>query len=92
MALPNFDMFGFFEPQGRSDEPMACMICAPRPGGGFSGRKNGCQITSDNIIDKSYWDDPDISQRRWLDSKGARCLNSSVTHLAQLHRPTPSDR
>lgn len=92
MALPNFDMFGSFELQVKSNGPMACMICAPRPGGGFSGRKNGYQTILANIIDKSYCDDPDISQRRWLDSKGARCSNSLVTHLAQLHRPTPSER
>lgn len=82
MALPNFEMFGSFEPPGRSDGPMACMICAPRPGGGFSGRKNGYQTIAVKIIDNSYWDDLDISQRRWLDSKGARCSNNSIVHLA----------
>ena len=46
MAQPNFEMFGSFEAQGRSDGPMACMICAPRPGGGFSGRKNGYQTNN----------------------------------------------
>jgi len=71
---------------------MASMICAPRPGGGVSERKNRYQTILVSIIDKSYWDDPDISQRRWLDSRGARCSNSSIAYLAQLHRPTPSER
>jgi len=64
MALPSFRMFGSFELQGRRDGLMACMICAPRPGGGFSGHANGYQTKSINIRDKTYWDDPDISQRR----------------------------
>jgi len=63
MALPNFKKLGSDELQGRSNGPMACMICAPRPGDGVSGNKNGCQTMLEAIRDKSYWDDPDISQR-----------------------------
>lgn len=62
MAQPNFKMFESFELQEKTNGPMACMIRAPRPGRGFSGYKNNCQTILEDARDKSYWDDPDISQ------------------------------
>ncbi len=52
---------------------MACMICVPRPGGGISEHENNMSDKLENIRKKSYWGDPDISQKQLLEPKDARC-------------------